>query len=760
MKAYEDLLQERLEQLEAGEPLENCLQDLPEEVACSLNTAARLSALEWPAQDAGILTAQRAKAVETRPLPTHGQSFPFRKENKVNTTSPNKPSFWKKGYRLPALFAGAAALVLCLAVIAISTTLVFSRKSQGVLGELAPVFGGKSLAVNKPSQSVIQELHGVVEVMESGDKWQAGQAGDVLKAGIHIRTGALSSATLAFYDGSQVVLGPGSELALDLLNAGQGDAERVIVFTQTTGESEHQVASSKNLASRYEVQTPAGTGTAKGTEFSVSINPDQGTLFQVNEGEVEVTGSNASVLVESGQATVVNLDEPPAEPTYFFTGQGQVTMMGSAWVIDGQVLRAHAGTVVIGNPQIGDEAFFEGRVLADSTRLLDLVVLVRRSPANRFSMTGFVEEMGDFWKISGQLVAVTDITLVDAGIEKDDLVEVTGLVMSDGTLQAETIRRLENAPGLPFDFTGVVQALEPNWRVSDKDLVVDLNTEISPELEVGNLVRVTGWILDNGVWQATHILRVLDETSAFEFTGPIDSMDPWVVAGVPFSTREWTLIEADLEVNDQVRVKGQVMANGEWVAFEIRRLEDLTEVHIVLVGILTGKDPWVVSGVTLNLDSETVVAPGVAVGMLVRVEIEVLEDGTWKVIRIDPMGKFELADGCQEVTAVVVSVSGSQIQLEGWPVLPLGEGAEVVGDLQPDSVVVVQICYGEDGTPEIVYIYIILEPGVIEPPDSELPGHKVEICHKPNGKNPHVIVVSQSAVPAHLGHGDYVGSCR
>jgi hypothetical protein len=39
--------------------------------------------------------------------------------------------------------------------------------------------------------------------------------------------------------------------------------------------------------------------------------------------------------------------------------------------------------------------------------------------------------------------------------------------------------------------------------------------------------------------------------------------------------------------------------------------------------------------------------------------------------------------------------------------------------------------------------------------------NKVEICHIPPGnpENAHTIVVDDSAVPAHLAHGDFVGIC-
>ena len=35
----------------------------------------------------------------------------------------------------------------------------------------------------------------------------------------------------------------------------------------------------------------------------------------------------------------------------------------------------------------------------------------------------------------------------------------------------------------------------------------------------------------------------------------------------------------------------------------------------------------------------------------------------------------------------------------------------------------------------------------------------VEICHKPGTLAEHSIVVDDNAVPAHLGHGDFLGPC-
>ena len=150
-------------------------------------------------------------------------------------------------------------------------------------------------------------------------------------------------------------------------------------------------------------------------------------------------------------------------------------------------------------------------------------------------------------------------------------------------------------------------------------------------------------------------------------------------------------------------------------------------------------------------------------GMIVRVEILLLEDGTWEVISIVPLAEFTAVPGCATVTATVLSVKGNEIQLVGWPVITLSEDVKIENDqggegaLRRDQVVLVVVCSSEEGHIIITHI-IILKIGEGEIPSGE-GGEKVLICHKPNKKGGHTISVSASAVSAHLAHGDKLGPC-
>ena len=251
--------------------------------------------------------------------------------------------------------------------------------------------------------------------------------------------------------------------------------------------------------------------------------------------------------------------------------------------------------------------------------------------------------------------------------------------------------------------------------------------------------------------------------STFEIVGGLASTNPWKVTGNTFATRQSTQIEEGLEPGDLVRVKGIILEDGTWLANSIERVEEHTDPAIILIGKVTSVDPWVVNGITLDVTNDTIVKGEITAGMIVRVEILLLEDGIWEVLSIAPLGNFTEIPGCATITATVVSVDGKRLQLAGWPLITLGEEVKIENDaggegtLSPDQMVLVVLCPSEDGRIVITEI-IILNPSEGERPDGG-EWKKVLVCHKPDRKGGHTLSISSSAVPAHLAHGDQLGPC-
>jgi hypothetical protein len=173
----------------------------------------------------------------------------------------------------------------------------------------------------------------------------------------------------------------------------------------------------------------------------------------------------------------------------------------------------------------------------------------------------------------------------------------------------------------------------------------------------------------------------------------------------------------------------------------------------------------VVNGIQLNVTDKTKIEDGIKPGTIVRVVIQLLDDGTWEVLSIAPLGEQAEKPGCVNVVATVVNVSGDQIQFLGWPDSVTFSPAEQNdnendGDsdelsLNPGDTVSAVVCTSEDGMLVLARIVILDKE---EEGNANPQSERVLVCHKP-GKNQHTLSLPQSAVPAHLGHGDTMGAC-
>ena len=288
-------------------------------------------------------------------------------------------------------------------------------------------------------------------------------------------------------------------------------------------------------------------------------------------------------------------------------------------------------------------------------------------------------------------------------------------------------------------------------------------TQVTPTSTPSASLRLSGDTIE--IQDETGTWGPVTGESTFEIVGQLEGTDPWMVTGNTFATRESTRIDEGLQPGDQVRVKGVILEDGTWLAYSIERVgtEEQPSPTLILIGKVTSMDPWVVSGITLNVTSDTLISEGITLDLIVRVDILLLEDGTWEVLSITPLGDFTDVPGCATVTANVIAVNGKEIQLAGWPVITLGEDVKIENDdgsegtLNGNQMVLVVVCASEEGQIMITHI-IILDSGNGEPP-AETGGEKVLVCHKPDKKGGHTLSISSSAVPAHLGHGDKLGSC-
>ena len=167
----------------------------------------------------------------------------------------------------------------------------------------------------------MQPLRGLVEVEEQSGGWSAVTGEISISVDQRIRTGALSSARLAFQNGSQATLGPNTEITVDELDFRSEYGS--VALTQEKGESENQVATYPKGEIRYRVDTPVGSGEARGTNFSIRVTPDQGAYFSVQEGSLAVTGQGKPPSSAQGRHQQSIPTSRPASLPCVFRVRGQ-----------------------------------------------------------------------------------------------------------------------------------------------------------------------------------------------------------------------------------------------------------------------------------------------------------------------------------------------------------------------------------------------------------------------------------------------------
>jgi tetratricopeptide (TPR) repeat protein len=137
-------------------------------------------------------------------------------------------------------------------------------------------------------------------------EWRSATVGQELIAHDRLRTGEDSRAAVRFSDSTDLridelteeeILPPQVAGAKPTLDLKQGSA---YFFSREKSREIH-------------VKTPAANGAIRGTEFSVVVAADGATSFTILDGEVEVSNSQGSVSVQSGEQAEIKPGAGPAK---------------------------------------------------------------------------------------------------------------------------------------------------------------------------------------------------------------------------------------------------------------------------------------------------------------------------------------------------------------------------------------------------------------------------------------------------------------
>lgn len=412
---YDDLLQQKITEVENGASVDDVINSLPED-AKGLEPLIRLATtvrtIPHPEEVPTAVAAQRqtvmsAAARRTSPLKASGLS-------------------WKWiGAGVTLAGAGTFAAICLLAIIGVS--LWFSGRNSGT-AHIEYITGQVQVATNR-----------------AGTEWKNIAVGYQLKRGDELRTLGASTATVSYFEGTHTFISPNTTLTYTELGGLSASAIQVKI-NETAGEIWNQVTPFQgNPKSYFLVQTPSGTASVHGTNFNVRVDATGNAQFSVNTGKVQVTNQSSSVTLLAGQATTASTSGQIEAASYQFNVSGTITDIDdttNTMTVSGIPFQVPASAVIYGPKELGASVEVQGRILGDNTRVADSIEPVSSDDQNAF-FTGTIESnSGDTWKIGSSQVKVDANTALSANLNVGKTVKVTFNPIDDNSWVATDIRNL------------------------------------------------------------------------------------------------------------------------------------------------------------------------------------------------------------------------------------------------------------------------------------------------------------------------------
>jgi len=185
------------------------------------------------------------------------------------------------------------------------------------------------------------------------------------------------------------------------------------------------------------------------------------------------------------------------------------------WVIGGFSVSISPDTVFVGNPQVGQFVEVEG--MSQSGGWINANEIHLRY----FQFAGEVEQIGaESWTISGTRLDLSPNIQLDPGLHAHD--RALALVQSndDGKLTALAIMGIPE--GIQFNDQGTEIMLEgkvenisdASWLVAGRNIKIGSQTLVAADIQVGDTVRVHGFTNWDGTLDATRIELLLTSQSA------------------------------------------------------------------------------------------------------------------------------------------------------------------------------------------------------------------------------------------------------
>ena len=160
--------------------------------------------------------------------------------------------------------------------------------------------------------TVLSTTEGTVYVMKGGTgDWVEVQAGMSLEPGDIIKTDDESGAEITFFDGTIVELEAGTEIELVLLGYSADTDSTTIKLGQTIGSIIFRVTKIIDAGSSYDVETPTGEASVRGSVMRVDVAEDGTTLITNLGGDIWAIAQGVELQIPEGRQCIIRPEQPP-----------------------------------------------------------------------------------------------------------------------------------------------------------------------------------------------------------------------------------------------------------------------------------------------------------------------------------------------------------------------------------------------------------------------------------------------------------------
>ncbi len=164
--------------------------------------------------------------------------------------------------------------------------------------------------------ATVSVTQGAVNVLRGTARLGSTAAGTEVLPGDVVETGAQSTLTLRFVDGSSVVVSPQSKVLIEnLLVYGKSGITETRLRIEEGGLDSSVKPKTQATSSRYVVTTPVFNLGVRGTEFRARFDSNSKTAFsEVLTGGVAAQGTRSEVQIAAGFGTLALINTEPKPP--------------------------------------------------------------------------------------------------------------------------------------------------------------------------------------------------------------------------------------------------------------------------------------------------------------------------------------------------------------------------------------------------------------------------------------------------------------